>query len=466
MVRALFLAAFDASEPFPQIMSQALQRSYEECGWDPLTGAGRATRRAARRADAGPAAGGRARRDRRRRLRPGAAGRHAGLRRRPAAVAADRLGRPVLRGRSPGGHRRAAGPERRAGARGRGQRRGQGVRDRHAASSGSSSTCGCAPRRHQPARRTDGLRHVIVLEEAHRLLRAGRTGRQRARGRAVRRAAGRDPRLRRGCRDRRADPGQARAGRDQEHRAQGAAPAAGRGRPAARRRHDEPGRRPVAAGGLAAAGRGGGLRRRHGPADAGPGPVRRRPAARARCCTAAATAAGRPPVERPAGGRAPASGPARWSRSRAADLLARSAAGRLAAGLGRGLRAGAPGQPAPAAGTSAAAAALGRAWTSGCGSACWPRLSTRAVLGRGPGAARVLRPRPSWPRPARYRPRAMLDGGKGAGTRPGTSWVIPQLQLAARDSSGSARSTARRRTRSPRHRRWSTRCPTWPTGRT
>jgi len=42
MLRALFLAAFDAPEPFPQIMSQALQRSYEECGWDPLTGAGRA----------------------------------------------------------------------------------------------------------------------------------------------------------------------------------------------------------------------------------------------------------------------------------------------------------------------------------------------------------------------------------------------------------------------------------------
>ena len=42
MVRALFLAAFDAQEPFPQIVSQALQRVYEECGWDPLTGAGRA----------------------------------------------------------------------------------------------------------------------------------------------------------------------------------------------------------------------------------------------------------------------------------------------------------------------------------------------------------------------------------------------------------------------------------------
>jgi len=42
MVRALFLAAFDAQEPFPQIVSQALQRVYEECGWDPLTGGGRA----------------------------------------------------------------------------------------------------------------------------------------------------------------------------------------------------------------------------------------------------------------------------------------------------------------------------------------------------------------------------------------------------------------------------------------
>jgi hypothetical protein len=38
MVRALFLAAFDADEPFPQIMSQALQRVYQECGWDVVTG--------------------------------------------------------------------------------------------------------------------------------------------------------------------------------------------------------------------------------------------------------------------------------------------------------------------------------------------------------------------------------------------------------------------------------------------
>jgi uncharacterized protein len=41
MVRALFLAAFDAHEPFPQIMSQALQRAYSDCGWDAVTGSGR-----------------------------------------------------------------------------------------------------------------------------------------------------------------------------------------------------------------------------------------------------------------------------------------------------------------------------------------------------------------------------------------------------------------------------------------
>ncbi len=46
MVRALFLAAFDAREPFPQIISQALQRAYENCGWDPVTGAGRPGARA------------------------------------------------------------------------------------------------------------------------------------------------------------------------------------------------------------------------------------------------------------------------------------------------------------------------------------------------------------------------------------------------------------------------------------
>ncbi len=103
MVRALFLAAFDAREPFPQIMSQALQRAYADCGWDTVTGGGPARLGgAADRADPGPAGGRRARCHPGGRLRPGAPGRRARLRRRPAPLAAHRLGRAVLRGRAPG----------------------------------------------------------------------------------------------------------------------------------------------------------------------------------------------------------------------------------------------------------------------------------------------------------------------------------------------------------------------------
>jgi len=40
LLRALFLAAFEAQEPFPQIMSAALTRCYEELGWDLTTGDG------------------------------------------------------------------------------------------------------------------------------------------------------------------------------------------------------------------------------------------------------------------------------------------------------------------------------------------------------------------------------------------------------------------------------------------
>ncbi len=34
LVRALFLAAFDSDEPFPQVLSAALTRAYEDAGWD------------------------------------------------------------------------------------------------------------------------------------------------------------------------------------------------------------------------------------------------------------------------------------------------------------------------------------------------------------------------------------------------------------------------------------------------
>jgi uncharacterized protein len=38
LLRALFAAAFDADEPFPQVLSEALQRCYKSLGWDPILG--------------------------------------------------------------------------------------------------------------------------------------------------------------------------------------------------------------------------------------------------------------------------------------------------------------------------------------------------------------------------------------------------------------------------------------------
>jgi len=38
LVRALFLAAFGADEPFPQVLAAALTRCYENAGWDLVTG--------------------------------------------------------------------------------------------------------------------------------------------------------------------------------------------------------------------------------------------------------------------------------------------------------------------------------------------------------------------------------------------------------------------------------------------
>ncbi|HWM01601.1 MAG TPA: ATP-binding protein [Actinophytocola sp.] len=41
LTRALFLAAFDADEPFPQVLAHALTRCYTDLGWDPVTGRAR-----------------------------------------------------------------------------------------------------------------------------------------------------------------------------------------------------------------------------------------------------------------------------------------------------------------------------------------------------------------------------------------------------------------------------------------
>jgi DNA helicase HerA-like ATPase len=48
LVRALFLAAFEADEPFPQVLAAALTRCYEEQGWDLALGEARASGHAPR----------------------------------------------------------------------------------------------------------------------------------------------------------------------------------------------------------------------------------------------------------------------------------------------------------------------------------------------------------------------------------------------------------------------------------
>ncbi|MEU1375983.1 helicase HerA-like domain-containing protein [Streptomyces triculaminicus] len=48
LVRALFLAAFEATDPFPQVLSQALTRCYQETGWNLTLGTRRGVPRAPR----------------------------------------------------------------------------------------------------------------------------------------------------------------------------------------------------------------------------------------------------------------------------------------------------------------------------------------------------------------------------------------------------------------------------------
>jgi hypothetical protein len=54
LVRALFMAAFEASEPFPQVLSVALTRCYEEAGWDLVTGEPRPAQNPRQTADEQP----------------------------------------------------------------------------------------------------------------------------------------------------------------------------------------------------------------------------------------------------------------------------------------------------------------------------------------------------------------------------------------------------------------------------
>jgi hypothetical protein len=220
MVRALFLAAFDAHEPFPQIMAQALQRVYESCGWDPVSGSSRPgavvppaiptlaqLQSAAMEVIAEVGYGPELQADvrgfvdiRLRSLRTGSAGRFfegghpadiAELLKRNAVLAIEDVANDEdkafligtliikitehlrLRQRAAA---KASNGSARAGSGSDGPARG-GEGSASDGSSGSGSGDGSE----------DVLRHVIVIEEAHRLLRAGRPG---ASGHAVELFAG------------------------------------------------------------------------------------------------------------------------------------------------------------------------------------------------------------------------------------------------------------------------------------
>ena len=108
--------------------------------------------------------------------------------------------RPLPRGRPSARLRQAAADERRPRDRGRGGRQRQGVPHGHRADQAGRAPPDGAPG--QPAGPL-GLRHLTVIEEAHRLLRRRSPGRMRRRrgrprGRDVRRPARRDQGLRRG----------------------------------------------------------------------------------------------------------------------------------------------------------------------------------------------------------------------------------------------------------------------------
>ena len=287
LVRALFLAAFEANEPFPQVLSEALLRCYTSAGWDLVTGEPR------------PATKPRFRNDEAAELvRP----RYPTLGELQAAardvvdnigygkeVAADvrgfvdvRIG--SLRGGTPGrffegGHPLDIG----------GLLRRNVVLELEPITNDQDKAflMGAVLIRiveHLRVRDQAGTTPGLQARPADRGSAPAAEKRDRrpgrGRGGAVRVPAGRDPGLRRRCRGGRADPRQDRARRDQEHGAEGDAPAAGQGRPGRRRGHHEPGRGPVRGGGRPAAR----CRRRHHrrgrPAPADPGPAGRGPGGR------------------------------------------------------------------------------------------------------------------------------------------------------------------------------------------
>ena len=229
LVRALFLASFAADEPFPQVLSAAVTRAYEQAGWDLALG------------------------------EPAAPGGQPGY---PTlgdlAAAAERVVSEIGYGReitdNVRGFIRVRLASLRLGTTGRFFEGGHPIDvgrlldrnvvfeiedvgdDRDKAFLMGTVLIQLAEHLRLRARSGDpagwAAASVGVRGGAPAAAAAGRRGRRErgrgARGGDVRRAAGRDPGLRRGPGHRRADPGQAHPRRDQEHRGQDRAPAARR----------------------------------------------------------------------------------------------------------------------------------------------------------------------------------------------------------------------------------------------
>jgi hypothetical protein len=239
LVKALFIASFQAEEPFPQVLSAALSRVYEEAGWDLALGEPRGRRAA------GPAAG-----------FPGgcepAYPTLAVLQRAAERVVAeigysqrvtdDVLGfirvrlaslRQGTTGRFlEGGHPLDFGALLRSNAVLEIEDVGDdadkaflmgAVLIRLAEHLRVTHRAGGQAGGRAPDRRRGGAPAAAPSGDG----RGRRDGSRGARGRAVRGPARGDPRLRRGPGDRRADPGPAGPGCDQEHRGEGDPPAAG-----------------------------------------------------------------------------------------------------------------------------------------------------------------------------------------------------------------------------------------------
>lgn len=245
LVRALFLAAFEGHEPFPQVLARALSQCYTAAGWDLVTGEPRPPHKPKYLLDEPdeprtavcPTLGD-LQSTARQVVEMIGYGKEVTADVRGSSTSAwarcGRAPRPVLRGRSSAGHRRPVVRERGPRTGIDHERPGQGLPHRRRTDPTRRAPEGPPRRGGRPAApRPGGGGGAPAAQE--------RRGRTRGRGRrTLRLAPRRDPCVRRGRRHRGTDTQQDPARRDQEQRAEDHAQAARGGRPPVRGRHHEP----------------------------------------------------------------------------------------------------------------------------------------------------------------------------------------------------------------------------------